>query len=1145
MMRKEDRLPTRTRLAVAMGIIALLILSGVGFVAVALPKLVNTPEFRAALAARAGQALGTPVEWKNLGIGFFPPRVVIEAPVLVGQGVSREAAASVRAEAIDLRLSLLPLLQRRIAIESLVLHGVELIVSRTPEGFVLPDLGGGASDAEDAASDPNAAGAGSEAGGTSFVLDLRELRVENGRVLVHDQTLSPPVDWRLDELSLRARGPSLDEPLDEPLDVELTAHLFSNDRELGTLSGAGKLDRDGEYDLGFELEHVQVAALSTFLPDPQVVSGELSGQLSVAGKRSALSRLTTDLDIAGLRLRTRGVELVGELELRAQRKSEAAIAFEAVWSAAESGGGAKITGERTSSGDLALTALLEQLELAPFAPLAGADRSIAGRATGEVSLETDAGELDRVETDLAIESARYADGRIDAKGKLDLALGLEGLESQDPVRIQAVFAPESGGRVDVNGTGTVAGAVRGALRFDAFDVSLVAPLLPQDTQVSGKLTGEVELETTAERELARLASHLRIGAARVVRAPVDVAGDLTLTARIDGDGPIELDAKAALADGGRVELVGTSTRKGVLDLKAELSNFDLAAATPFVASPDLALAGRATGHGRLAGAYDALDSLALDLEIAGAALRMSDTRIDGPLAVELDVANPFAKERRGTVDLDLTLSEVAVGESFKKPAGVRAELATKFSGDPSGGLAFESRGELNNINELLLRGAIGGKTSVAITSSSFDLKGWSGLVPSLAAHEPAGVVAFEGFSLERREGAKDRFGGRIALRTVDLSLPGAGRVRLRGNLVGAGERIEANALSATIHGLTLAIDGRVNDPLVDAKFELAAHSVGEAEANDLISGLTSARDTVFGALRFDSKLAGMAGGEASLYDTLTGSVRFTIGESGGGRLRGVSLLRTTLGQIPLLGGATRLAQKLRAQPAEPDYLGEEFELIEGDLAIAAGEIDARTLRIRYRGYEARLTGRMHLAGLALDMRGELLLDSPLVALLAGRPASELAGRPPVRIPLARVTNTLSDPKVSLTVETLAAVPKLLFLTTGVDQMLGQAVGNVLGKVGDKIGGVVGKSGGNQGGKVADEVGQVAETPRSGEVAAAAAEPVTEPVAEGTGGVEEPVRGVEAAANSAGEAVGEAASSEDAGDRPASGALEAPSDGGSP
>ena len=237
-----------------LGAIALLILSGVGFVAVALPKLVNTPEFRAALAARAGQALGTPVEWKSLGIGFFPPRVVLEEPVLVGQPESPEAAASVRAEAIDLRLSLLPLFQRRIAIDSLVLHGVELVVSRTSEGFVLPSFGGGAPDAGDAA--------GHDGGDRSFALDLRELRIEDGRALVHDRTLSPPVDWRLDELSVRARGDSLG----GPLAVELAANLFSNDRELGALSGTGKIDLAGEYDLGFELEKVRSLRSRRSLP---------------------------------------------------------------------------------------------------------------------------------------------------------------------------------------------------------------------------------------------------------------------------------------------------------------------------------------------------------------------------------------------------------------------------------------------------------------------------------------------------------------------------------------------------------------------------------------------------------------------------------------------------------------------------------------------------------------------------------------------------------------------------------------------------------------------------------------------------------------------------------------------------------------
>ena len=107
---EEDRLSTRSRIWIAVAAVATLVIAAMGALVVALPKLVNTPEFRAALAARAGEALGRPVAWKELEIGFFPPRVILDAPVLVGQNESADSPASIRAQAIDLRLAWLPLL---------------------------------------------------------------------------------------------------------------------------------------------------------------------------------------------------------------------------------------------------------------------------------------------------------------------------------------------------------------------------------------------------------------------------------------------------------------------------------------------------------------------------------------------------------------------------------------------------------------------------------------------------------------------------------------------------------------------------------------------------------------------------------------------------------------------------------------------------------------------------------------------------------------------------------------------------------------------------------------------------------------------------------------------------------------------------
>ena len=56
-------------------------------------------------------------------------------------------------------------------------------------------------------------------------------------------------------------------------------------------------------------------------------------------------------------------------------------------------------------------------------------------------------------------------------------------------------------------------------------------------------------------------------------------------------------------------------------------------------------------------------------------------------------------------------------------------------------------------------------------------------------------------------------------------------------------------------------------------------------------------------------------------------------------------------------------------------------------------------------------------------------------------------RRPVRIPLARVTNTLSDPKIEISKEALAALPKLIFQGTGLDNLavdVGRALGRFLG-----------------------------------------------------------------------------------------------------
>lgn len=1035
--------------------------AAVAILAVVLPRLVDTPEFRSALARRAGEALGTPVEWKRLEIGLFPPRVMLEGPRLVEQDVSAASPAHVQADGIDLRLALWPLLERRIEIQSLALRSVALVVTRNADGFVLPEVfatarRGGSSDAEtDADADEDARG--------GLALDVRSVVLEDARVVVRDRAQEPPVDWRLEALALSARG----ESLGRPLALAGRAQVFADGTSLGALEFTGRVDLAGAYDLDLDLSALPLTALARFVPDVELAAGTLSGRVSVAGGER--ERIAADLDIAGLVARARGVELAGGLAARIEQRPEGRLGFELDWRPAV-GGPARITGERAEDGDLAATAMLDGFALDPFGPLLGEDRRLGGEAKGELSFAVERGAIRAVETDLEIVAARYADARIDATGGLELGLSLGGIEDADALRLQAVFAPTTGGRVDARVTGTLGGAQRAALRFDAFDLAPLAPLLPEKTRVAGRLTGELELETTSEREIASLASRLRVADARVERDAAAVAGDLELDAKTVESGPIELALQAALGEGGAISLAGTSTRSGVVDLGFVLERFDLAALVPFLASPELSLAGRASGKGRIVGPYAALERAELAADLVETAIRRGELEVEGPFGVELAVAKPMAPERSGTLALALDRARLAYGESLRKPAGVRAQLSTRLARDAAGTLVLATKGALHTLSSFDLEMRLGDDTALTLSTPSFDLKGWSTILPALADYAPEGIVGFERFALVQREGARDRFAGRVDLRGLDVTVPSAGRVRLRGALVGGGESVGLADFTAALHGLTLGLEGDVEDPLADARFRIAAHSVGRAEANDFVSGLTAVRDTLFGALRFDAVLAGMAGGEAKLVDTLTGNVRLTIGETGGGRLRGRSLLTATLGQIPLLGGAAQIATRLRAAQSAnagaPDYLADTFEIFEADLAVADGALDAKTMRLRYRGHEARLAGKLVLDGLALDMRGELTLDSSLVAALSGKPAASLADRGPVTISLARITNTLAEPKVSLAPETLAAIPKLLMLGTGagaivdeaIDRAVGETVGKVGGAAGDALGGVLGQVG---------------------------------------------------------------------------------------
>lgn len=1033
--------------------LALLVL---GAVAIALPRLVNTDEFREALHARAAEALGTPVEWSRLEAGVVPLRLTIEGPVLVAAPEARDEAR-LTADAVDLRLSALALLERRVEVESLVFSGVELVVTRTPEGLVLPIAPPEAAPA-DASEGPDAAPAPPPDGPAPapdeetapLELAMRRFVIEDSRLVVRDRAQGPPLDWSFDELNLVATG----EVDGEPLVIEATTRVLAGDEEAGRLDVAGGVVLGGRYDLALTLDALRLDTLQRYVEEA-TVAGLASGQVRIEGTPDVVSRFETDLVVEALDVRTFGLDVEGRLELVSSQEADAPIDFDATLDLGPSGR-ARVDGRMLPTGALEAEIALANLDLEPFAALAGPERAVGGRATGDLVLAMDPdGEIERLRTDLDVTGARYADARLALGGELDLVLGLEGLDPADPVRFDVTmdFA-EGGGRIEADGMATLAGAVDTRLAFRDVDLGPLAPWLPEGTQLTGRLTGDADLALSADREVERAKTTLRIADARVESDPIEAAGRFDVDVVLESADRIRIASELALDDGSRITLGGTSTPRGRLDLEADVERFDLAVVRSFLPDPDMRLAGRATGQARFVGDVSRPEFVGVDVGVEGARFASGDVDLEGPLIAVAKIKEPLSRPR-GRVELDLSAARLRYADQFAKPAGVRAELATRFVPEASGETVFEGRLALRDVDEILLQGAVGERTRVALSTTSVELEGWSELLPALAPYDAEGRLSAEGVGVELVDGVPRSFGGRIALRGVGFRPPDVSEpVRLRGAIVGEGNRIRTKGLKALVGGATVAIEGAIEDPLGEGAFDLALATRDDAEANAVLSALTATRDTVFGPLRFEGRVSGRLGAEGDVTETLDGEVQFTVGEGTGGRLRGISLLRTVLDQLPLLGGAAALTRPFRGGRSVDDYFTERFDLIEGDFEIGGGQIEARTLRLAYPGYEARLKGPLRLRDLSIDMTGELLLKDDLVSAIGGLAGADI-DREPIRIELARVTRTLDDPKVSMTRETLAVVPKLLFQGTGIDTIT-KGITKGIGKgVGRAIGGLLG------------------------------------------------------------------------------------------
>ncbi|MBC8188243.1 MAG: DUF748 domain-containing protein [Proteobacteria bacterium] len=436
---------TVLKVAVALVAVGLLVIA---MVAILLPRLVQHDDFQATLREAAAEALGASVEWQSLEAGIFPPRLTIRSAVLEATSMNQDAA-SIRAASIDLRLSVLAILQSRVEVDSLVVRGAEIVVTRTAEGLVFP-VGG-----ERSAGDfvPHSADS------SSFDLAIRRVSVSGSRIIVRDQTLSAAVEWRFEDFELEAgsRIRSLS------LEVKMAARIENQERDAGRIGVNGTVQLDGTFDLEIQFDELLVAAFNEYIRSAQAdaetetaVTGVLSGRISVAGTASELAKVDLDVTVPTLVVRAPGVEFAGQLRLQGNRIDNGPIAFAAYFEP-NAGEGAEFAGHWSVDGRLDALLKFSKGGRVALEGLAGQDRRVdlhaeiekldlslaklflpdpamelGGIATGKARLVGPAGSPDFLRIDMRVESGLLRVPEYEVAGPIQIEMEIESPLSQKP-----------------------------------------------------------------------------------------------------------------------------------------------------------------------------------------------------------------------------------------------------------------------------------------------------------------------------------------------------------------------------------------------------------------------------------------------------------------------------------------------------------------------------------------------------------------------------------------------------------------------------------------------------------------------------------------------------------------------------------------
>lgn len=271
---------TRVLRWVGIGIGSLLAL--VVLAALALPSLVNLERYRAALASRVGKALGREVTLGALRVSLWGGIGAEAKGIQIAQAAGFGPEPFLAADALRVRVQLLPLLRGQMKVSTAVLERPRIRLTHTRDGrWSVDDL----LKPHPTPSPPKPATDAARPGKAPLLgaLLLSEVAVKGGEITLLDQTRAPGIILTLRDLDLSLRQATVS----DPLEVRSRARIGS--------AGAGRIETSGRIavgdadspslDITVTLREVDVGPWQALLMGGGATrfSGPLSGQLRVTG----------------------------------------------------------------------------------------------------------------------------------------------------------------------------------------------------------------------------------------------------------------------------------------------------------------------------------------------------------------------------------------------------------------------------------------------------------------------------------------------------------------------------------------------------------------------------------------------------------------------------------------------------------------------------------------------------------------------------------------------------------------------------------------------------------------------------------------------------------------------------------------------